>query len=120
MQVQAGVFYEFHRHRVVSRAGQPIQTIPHAEVGPVITREEALRQVRSGKDVYTPRRTDAESLAKSAGATKPIYERAHAVAYFQHFHPAGEHPEFPEDQEGRPRAMDGPGHVFFGSRGENA
>jgi len=118
MQVIAGLFYEFHRYRVVSRAGQPIQTKTNVEVGPKIGREDALHQVRNGKDVYTHRRSDAESLAESAYGADPKCDSPHGQAYFPHFHPGGEHPDFPPGQPGRPRAIAGPGHIFFGSRGE--
>jgi hypothetical protein len=117
--LQAGLFYEFHRFRVVSRAGQPIQTRTNVEIAPQINREQALQQIRNGKDVYTPRRRDAEKLAISAYGQDPLYEPPHQATFFQHFHPGGEHPEFPEGQQGRPRAEAGPGHIFFGSRGEN-
>jgi len=119
MDVQAGLFYEFHRFRVVSRAGQPILTKTNIEVGPIISREDALNQVRNGKDVYTFRKTDAEKLAVSVYGPEPLYEAPTQPSHFQHFHPGGEHPVFPENQEGRPRAIEGPGHIFFGSRGEN-
>jgi hypothetical protein len=119
MQIQPGVFYEFHRYRVVSRAGQPIQTKTNVEVGPVISKEEALRQVRNGLDIYTFSRKDAEKLALSAYGIDPALEAPHQPSFFQHFHPGGEHPEYPEGQAGRPRAEQGPGHIFFGSRGEN-
>ena len=59
-----GEFYEFHRERIVSRPGQPLDMRGGKEVGPGIPREEALRQVRVGRDVYTPRKRDA-SLANT-------------------------------------------------------
>lgn len=119
MFVQAGIFYEFHRSRVISRAGQPILSMSNIEVGPIITREDAVHQVRNGKDVYTPRKSDAERLATSIYGANAVYDPPSQLDYFQHFHPGGLHPEFPANQMGRPRAHTGFGHVFFGSRGEN-
>ena len=121
MELRAGMFYEFHRARVVSRAGQPLLTKNDVEVGPQITREDAVHQVRNGKDVYTPRRSDAERLAISVYGPDPgpEYDPPRESFHFQHFHPGGEHPEFHPNREGRPRAIRGPGHVFFGYRGEN-
>ena len=118
MEIMAGWFYEFHRYRVVSRAGQPILTKQNIEIGPIIGKEDALRQVRNGKDVYTARRTDAEKLAEQLYAADAVYEPPHQPSHFQHFHPGGEHPEFEAGQQGRPRAAEGPGHVFFGARGK--
>jgi hypothetical protein len=119
MQVQAGLFYEFHRYRVVSRAGQPILVRTNVEIGPVISREDALHQVENGKDIYTARRSDAEKLSISIFGRNPSSDRPADPSHFQHFHPGGIHPEFPPHQQGRPRAEDGFGHVFFGDRGEN-
>lgn len=119
MIAQAGAFYEFHRFRVVSRAGQPILTKTNVEVGPLISREDAIHQVRNGKDAYTLRRSDAEKLAISISGQNPTYDPPREPTHFQHFHPGGLHPAFPEDQEGRPRANEGFGHVFFGTRGDN-
>jgi len=120
MQVMPGLFYEFHRFRVVSRAGQPIQLKSNVEIGPIISREEAVRQAQNGKDVYTARKREAEKLAAQLYHADPVYEPPHGPAYFQHFHPGGEHPVFEGDQPGRPRADEGPGHIFFGSRGERS
>lgn len=119
MLTQPGVFYEFHRFRVVSRAGQPILTKTDAEVGPIISREDAIHQVRNGKDVYTSKKTDAEKLSVSIYGREPAYDPPKQPHQFQHFHPGGLHPQFPRGQEGRPRAEEGLWHVFFGSRGEN-
>jgi hypothetical protein len=119
MQIQARLFYEFHRYRVVSRAGQPIMVKENVEIGPIVSKEAAVRQVRNGKDIYTARKSDAKDLAAGIYVTDPACETPHKPAHFQHFHPGGEHPAFPRGQEGRPRAAEGPGHVFFGSRGEN-
>lgn len=119
MLLQSGLFYEFHRSRVVSRAGQPLLTKENIEVGPIINREDALHQVRNGKDVYTPRKSDAEKLAISVYGQNPVCDLPRESNHFQHFHPGGLHPVFPDGQQGRPRANEGFGHVFFGSRGEN-
>src|ERR1035438_9490402 len=109
MITQFGLFYEFHRFRVVSRAGQPILTKTNVEVGPLISREDAIHQVRNGKDAYTLRRSDAEKLAISIYGQNPVYDPPRDPNHFQHFHPGGLHPAFPEDQEGRPRANEGLG-----------
>src|SRR5271168_5111375 len=108
MQIMARLFYEFHRFRVVSRAGQPIMVRENAEIGPIISREAAVRQVRNGKDVYTAQKSDAKDLAAGIYVTDPACETPHGPTYFQHFHPGGEHAEFPRGQEGRPRAEAGP------------
>jgi hypothetical protein len=50
MNVFAGCFYEFHRERVISRPGQPLSTTDGVEIGPYISREEALSQLRAGRD----------------------------------------------------------------------
>ncbi len=119
MQALQGLYYEFHTERVISRAGQPITTIVGAEIGPQIAREEAVRQVRAGKDVYTLNREDAYRLASQLYAGRPVEEPPHGRFYYSHFHPGGEHPELDRDRPGRPKAVAGPGHVFFGERGEN-
>lgn len=114
-----GQFYEFHTERVVSRAGQPIVTIPGAEIGPQISREDATQQVRNGKDVYTTNRSDAYRLASDVYHGRPVEDDPHGEFYYRHFHPAGVHPQLDHDRPGRPRAQAGPGHVFFGERGQN-
>jgi hypothetical protein len=119
MQIMARLFYEFHSYRVVSRAGQPILVKENVELGPIISREDAVRQAKSGKDIYTFLRRDAEKLAVQLYHADPSYDPPHQPSYFQHFHPGDEHPDIPRDRQGRPRAEVGPGHVFFGSRGEN-
>ncbi len=120
MEILPGLFYEFHSYRVVSRAGQPVLLKQNVEIGPIIGREEAVRQARNGKDIYTARKTDAEKLAAQLYHAEPVYEPPHGPAYFQHFHPGGEHPVYPRIQTGRPHAEEGPGHIFFGSRGERS
>ncbi len=114
-----GWFYEFHRERVISRAGQPIVSVVGVEIGPIISREEAFRQVRGGKDVYTAGKEDAYKLAAQAYPSRPVEEPPHGQFYYSHFHPGGEHPELDPGRPGRPRAVAGPGHVFFGERGQN-
>ena len=115
MHVFAGRFYEFHRHRVISRPGQPISRKDGIEVGPPISREEALRQVQGGRDVYTPRKQDAYRLARDAHGRTPVEEihkprtpspTGRVDVYFRHFHPGGIH------------HADGGGGVYFGARGE--
>ena len=115
----SGRFYEFHRARVISRPGQPLQTRSGVEVGPEISKEDALRRINAGKDVYTPAKYDAYRLATQVqGGSAPLEERPHTPpvasptgrldVYFRHYHPGGSHPT----DEG------GFGHVFFGDRGD--
>jgi hypothetical protein len=118
MQIHAGVFYEFHINRVVSRAGQPTMLKQNVEIGPMISKEEAANQARNGKDVYTYRKSDAEKLAAHLYAADPVQDNPHGSTYFPHFHPGGQHPEDAFERGGRPRSRVGPGHIFFGSRGE--
>ena len=113
-----GHFYEFHRERVISRPGQPLSMRSGVEIGPEISGEEALRQIRSAKDVYTPGKQEAYRLALTASGQTPLEESPHRPSnrsptgrqdvYFRHFHPGGVHPT---DNRGI-------GHVFFGKRGE--
>jgi len=117
IQVLRGLFYEFHAERVISRPGQPIVSVVGLEIGPQISREEAIRQVRSGKDVYTLNKEDASKLASQLYAGKPVEDPPHDRFYYSHFHPGGVHPQLDHDRPGRPRAVAGPGHVFFGERG---
>jgi hypothetical protein len=119
MQVVPSLYYEFHIYRVVSRAGQPIMLKENVEIGPIISKESAADQVRSGKDVYTSRRRDAQKLATSIFSGDPEQDPPHQATFFQHFHPAGSHPQGAFERVGRPRALTGFGHIFFGSRGEN-
>jgi len=79
-----GRFYEFHTERVISRAGQPIQTIVGAEIGPEIPNEVALRQVREGMDVYTPGKDDAYRLAMSVLSGRPVQHMPGNPAHFPH------------------------------------
>ena len=116
--VFAGRFYEFEKHRVVSRPGQPLVTRAGIEIGREISREDAFRRVRSGKDVYTPAKQDAYRLATEVQEGRTPFEEIHRPktpsptgredVYYRHYHPGGLHPG-----EG------GPGHVFFGERGES-
>jgi hypothetical protein len=119
MVVFKGRFYEFHRERVISRPGQPLTRRSGIEIGPEISSEEALRQVGSGKDVYTLGKQEAYRLALQAqNGRAPLEEPPHRPrnpsptgredVYFRHFHPGGAHPT----DEG------GMGHIFFGERGE--
>ena len=96
-----GEFYQFYRARNIARPGAVIDSRVGIEIGPLISREEALRRVRAGsgpqgkpgKDVYTVRRRDAERLALDAYRAKPV-EETHQPSdsedmYFSHFHPGG-------------------------------
>jgi hypothetical protein len=119
MNISKGRFYEFHKHRVVSPPGAPVFEASGMEIGPEIGREVALSRVRAGKDVYTPERADAHSLAAQVRPDRPTDELPHSPpqptrskredVYFRHFHPGGEHPT---------ASSGGPGHVFYGQRGE--
>src|SRR5712692_10047029 len=113
-----GQLYEFHAGRVISRPGQPIVTVVGVEIGPEISREEAFRQLRGGKDVYTLSKEDAYRLATPVYYARPVEDTPHDQFYYSHFHPGGVHPQFDHDRPGRPRAVAGPGHVFFGERGQ--
>jgi len=115
MVPQAGYFYEFHKDRVISRPGQPLDIRVGLEIGPLITRERAFQEAKAGKDVYTLAKDDAYKLALQLNPGKPVQEGPHGPSkasptgredvYFQHFHPGGLHDRF--------------GHIFFGQRGEN-
>lgn len=114
MDLIRGAFYEFHPERVISRAGQPLQTRAGMEIGPVISNENALRYVKSGKNVYTLNGDDAYRLALQVTSNKPVREIPHHPSqpsptgrmdvYFRHYHPGGDHDQF--------------GHIFFGQRGD--
>jgi hypothetical protein len=117
--VLRGRFYEFHRERVVSRPGQPLRTQTGIEIGPEISSEQAFKRVRSGKDVYILGKEDAYKLATQLQNGRPPKEEpAHEPKfpsptgrediYYRHYHPGGMHPSDP-----------GPGHIYFGERGEN-
>jgi len=118
--IVAGKFYEFHKERIISRPGAPIVKRPGLEVGPEISRADALLRLRRKGDVYTHTRQDAKVLATDAfpGRAFPKFEPPHAPekptphgredVYFPHFHPGGLHPS----------DAGGLGHVFFGERGE--
>lgn len=118
MQPVSGLFYEFHKERIVSRAGQPLVRMPGIEIGPAIGREDAIRRLRMGKDVYTSAKGDAYKLALSVLHGRIGPEGPHMPnqpsptgredVYYRHYHPGNVHPD-----------QGGPGHVFFGERGEN-
>ncbi len=118
MMVLKGIFYEFHKERVISRPGAPLSTRAGLEIGPEISREMALVRVRFGKDVYTLVREDAYKLAVQVGLGRPPPDELHEPrkptqskredVFYRHFHPGGLHPSEPG----------GPGHVFYGERGE--
>jgi len=91
-------------------------TRPGIEVGHMIPREHALREVRAGRDVYTPMKQDAYRVARDAYGSEPEEPEINSPrtasptgrldVYFQHFHPAGIH------------HREGGGAVYFGGRGE--
>jgi hypothetical protein len=116
-----GKFYEFHKERVVSPPGAPSEPRRVGyQIGPEVTRADAIRRLQRKEDVYTPARQDAKVLAADAfpGRVAPKFEPPHRPEnptvhgrediYFPHFHPGGRHPTDPG----------GLGHVFFGERGE--
>jgi hypothetical protein len=115
-----GKFYEFHKERIVSRPGAPIERRPGLEVGPEISRADAIQRLKRKGDVYTLALQDAKTLAADAfpGRKLPEFEPPHKPerptpkgredVYFPHFHPGGLHPT----------DAGGLGHVFFGERGE--
>jgi hypothetical protein len=86
-QLLRGLFYEFHAERVISRRGQPIVSVVGFEIGPEIPREEALRQVRGGKDVYTLNKEDASRQASQLYAGRSVEDTQHDQVYYSHFHP---------------------------------
>src|SRR5260370_18770142 len=114
----AGRFYEFHGERIVSRAGQPIKAQAGMEIGAESSGEAAARQVREGMDVYTPGKQDAYKLAAKLHAFRPVEHGAENEFYYSHFHPGGIPHQYDPARSGRLRAMVGPGHVFFGDRGQ--
>ena len=116
----AGRFYEFHGERIVSRAGQPIKTQAGFEIGSEISAETAARQVREGMDVYTLGKQDAYKLAAQLHAFRPVEHGAENEFYYSHFHPGGIAHEYDAARPGRLRAKVGPGHVFFGDRGQGS
>lgn len=85
-----GSFYRFDR----SKKG--------AEIGSSISRNNALEWLRRKKDIYTPRQSDAKSLAKDVEKGKAEWHGAHERNYYAHFRPAGNHKY---------------GHVFYGPPG---
>jgi hypothetical protein len=129
ISVFAGHFYEFHRERNVARPGAEPFLVPGIEIGPEISREDALRRVggakeKGGQDVYTLMKSDAYRLAVDVAGAHVFEERTgrttselheareptlsgRADVYYEHYHPGGVHPS-----DGT-----GPGHVFFGPRG---
>lgn len=121
-----GRYYEFHKERNIARPGAETFMRAGIEIGPEISREDAARQVQSGRDVYTLRKTDAYKLAVQVAGAHTFEKKAgNTVAevhtpkeptlsgrtdvYYPHYHPGGAHPSDPG----------GPGHVFFGERGES-
>ena len=89
--LREGAFYEFNRPE------------GHYEIGREIQASIAQLDVRFNKDVYTPRASDAKSLAKKVAPFPPTWHPAHSALYFPHYHPEG----------------DGYGHIFYGRRGED-
>ena len=115
-----GKFYEFRKERIVSRPRAQITKRPGLEVGPEISRADAIHRLKRKGDVYTLARQDAKSVATDAfpGRVAPRFEPPHVPGqptahgredvYSPHFHPGGLHPT----------DAGGLGHVFFGERGE--
>ena len=120
-----GRYYEFHKERNIARPGaEPVMRVG-IEIGPEISREDAVRRVGSGRDAYTLMKYDAYRLAvqvegahsfevrdggtyaESHQAKEPT-PSGHSDVYYPHYHPGGAHPSDPA----------GPGHVFFGQRGD--
>jgi hypothetical protein len=118
MNAFKGVYYEFHGERIVSRPGSPLVTRSGIEIGPVISWEGAVKRLAAGQDIYTLGKEDAYRLASHAAHGRPVEEFPHTPAgptpsgrrdvYYRHYHPGGRHPHEPK----------GPGHVFFGGRGD--
>jgi hypothetical protein len=92
--IQDGAYYEFRRQDSHS----------YYEVGPQISERNAILDVRYKKDVYTPRGSDAKSLAKHVHKAAPVWHPAHEPNYFPHYYPGG--------------SLDY-GHIFYGGRGED-
>jgi hypothetical protein len=90
-QVRDGAFYEFNRK------------VGHYEVGEELQDSSAQSEVRSKRDIYTPRASDAKSLAKKVSPFPPTWHPAHQIIYFPHYYPGNG--EF--------------GHIFYGTRGED-
>ena len=117
-QIFKGKFYDFHKERVMSAPGKPLVTSPGYEIGAEIQRDVAIMRVRNGRDVYTLFRTDAKQLARDAARARPVEDFPHEPStptrsgrddvFYPHFHPGGLHPNEPG----------GPGHIFYGERGE--
>ncbi len=112
-----GRFYEFHMERIISRPGAPVFSKPGLEIGPELSREDALSRVKSGRHVYTLMKEDAYRLAAQAEhgrMTAEVHRPSRPTVsgredvFYRHYHPGGRHLE----------GGDGPGHVFFGHRGE--
>lgn len=68
----------FHRTRNVARPGQPPKNMDGIEIGPLIRREDALRIVQAGGDVYTPRKKDTYRLARDAHGAAPAWMNTQA------------------------------------------
>ncbi|HEY9127417.1 MAG TPA: hypothetical protein VIM62_09845 [Acidobacteriaceae bacterium] len=118
-----GCFYEFHRSRAVSRPGAELHLREDVEIGVEISRKSAIRQVANGKDIYTPFRADAYKLAAAAfNGVAPEWDGSHQPEFFPHYHPGGVHTGEGEWEreatEGRPISDVGPGHVYWGQRGD--
>lgn len=115
-----GRFYEFHAERITSRPGQPITSVLGSEIGPEVSRENAARQVREGMDVYTLNKQDAYRLAANLHSRAPRGDPAENEAYYPHYHPGNLPHKYDATRPGRKRCTIGPGHVFFGTRGQTS
>jgi hypothetical protein len=89
--VRDGAFYEFNRPVGNYEVGREIPSVSIAQM-----------DVRFGRDVYTPRASDAKSLAKKISPYPPVWHPAGHLTFFPHYHPRGVS-----------------AHIFYGTRGES-
>jgi hypothetical protein len=106
--VRRGVFYEFHR---LQQGG---------EIGGEILEMQARTRIKGGRDVYTPRRADAYTLANTTFHST-LQHPPHAADFFGHFQSGDEKHEYDSKKTaiGWDKAKAGPGHAFFNFRGED-
>jgi hypothetical protein len=76
--VRDGSFYEFNRPVGNYEVGREIPSVSIAQM-----------DVKFGRDVYTPRASDAKSLAKKISPYPPVWHPAHQAMYFPHYYPEG-------------------------------
>jgi len=116
-----GWFYKFRRETVISRAGQPLQTKTGIEIGAHIAKEDAVKEVQAGRDVYTLNIRDATDLAEQAGGgRKPGEPIPHAPHHPPQPSPTGrEDVYYPHIHPFQPKSTHAKyGHVFYGQRGD--